>query len=127
VLGFGLAAVFWYWLFHAAWALHVELYPAHAGLLREFWGEGISGAAFVSSFLMLMPLGVPALVLGALAANFLIWLIPSARRSMEAEAAGDPEMTFRGVTIWMLKWGGLASVGCVILSIIGLATLSSLR
>jgi hypothetical protein len=127
LVGLGLAAFIWYYLFQAAWLFHVELYPAHAALKRAFWGDGISARAFVSSFLMLMPLGVPALTLGLLAANLLIWLIPSARHAMDAEAAGDPEMTFRGSNAGLLRWGGVASAVCLVLSIIGLATLTTLH
>jgi hypothetical protein len=76
---------------------------------------------------MLMPLGVIALVAGMLSANCLVWLIPAARRTMEAEAAGDREMTFAGSNAGLLKWGGLASVVCAILSLIGLAALRSLK
>jgi hypothetical protein len=46
---------------------------------------------------------------------------------MEREAAGDPEMTFRGANIGLLKFGGIGSAICFLLSFIGIATLSSLR
>ena len=124
---FGLAAVFWYVLFQAAWGLHVRLYPEHGALKKAFWGSGISLRAFIPSFLMLMPLGVIALTAGLLSANCLVWLIPAARRTMEAEAAGDREMTFAGSNAGLLKWGGLVSAVCAILSLIGLAALKSLK
>jgi hypothetical protein len=127
LVGFGLAAVFWYALFQAAWGWHVQLYPEHSALKKEFWGRGISLRAFIPSFLLLMPLVVPALTAGFLSANCLVWLVPAARRTMETEAAGDREMTFAGSNAGLIKWGGLASAVCVILSIIGLATLKSLK
>jgi hypothetical protein len=126
LLGFALFFVFWYALFQLAWALHVQIYPAHAGLKHAFWRSGISLGAFVPSFLMLMPLAIPALVAGLLAANGLVWVIPAARRAMEAEAAGDPEMTFAGASAGLVKWGGLASAVCIVASIIGLAALANL-
>jgi hypothetical protein len=127
LVGFGLVAVFWYALFQAAWGLHVQLYPEHGALKKAFWGRGISLRAFIPSFLMLMPLAVPAMTAGFLSANCLMWFIPAARRTMEAEAAGDREMTVAGSNAGLIKWGGLASAVCVILSIIGIATLKSLK
>ena len=127
LVGFVLAAVFWYALFQAAWALHVQIYPEHGALKKEFWGRGISLRAFIPSFLMLMPLAAPAMTAGFLFANCLIWLIPPARRTMDAEAAGDGEMTFAGSNAGLIKWGGFASAVCVILSVIGIATLTSLK
>lgn len=125
--GFGIAALAWYCLFQAAWRLHVHFFPAHVGHVREFWGAGISGRAFVSSFLVLMPLGIPALVAGFLSANCIFWCIPPARRAMEREAAGDRELTFAGSNAGLIKWGGLAAVICLVLSFVGLVTLSSLK
>ena len=127
LVAFGLAAFFWYALFQAAWGLHVQLYPEHSVLKKEFWGRGISFRAFIPSFLMLMPLGIIAIVAGMISANCLVWLIPPARRAMEGEAAGDREMTFAGSNAGLLKWGGLLSAICAILSLIGLATLKHLR
>jgi len=128
VVGFAiLFPGFGYCFFRAAWALHIRFYPAHAGHLREFWGDGISFHAFLSSFLMAVPLFVPALFAGLLVSNVLMWLIPPARRVMEREAAGDPEMTFRGANRGLLKFGIPASAVCFVLSFIGLATLYSLR
>jgi hypothetical protein len=122
-----LLPVFWFYLFRAAWLLHVQFFPSHAGHLHEFWESGISTAAFVSSFLMLMPLFWPALIMALLLSNLVMWLIPPARRVMEREAAGDPEMTFRGANTKLVKWGVVGSAICFPLCFIGLATLHSLR
>jgi hypothetical protein len=56
-----------------------------------------------------------------------MWLIPPARRAMNTEASGDPEMTFRGANFGLIKFGGIASAIAIVLSVIGAATLSSLR
>lgn len=125
--GFVITLFAWYYLFQGAWLLHVNFFPAHASLKKEFWGAGISGRAFVSSFLMLMPLGVPAMIAEFLSANLIFWVIPPARRVIEREAAGDHQMTFAGSNAGLIKWGGLASAICVLLSIVGVATLSSLK
>jgi len=127
VLGFALFPVFWYYLFQAAWLLHVHFFPEHAGHKGGFWAEGISGRAFVSSFLMSMPLFWPALVAAFLLSNIVMWLIRPARRVMEREAAGDPEMTFYGANTKLIKRGGFGSIIAFALSLVGIATLHSLR
>jgi hypothetical protein len=116
-----------YGLWLCAWRLHLLFYPAHAAHIREFWHAGISGRAFISSFLLAMPLFMPAIVIGLLISNLLMWLIPPARRAMNAEAAGDEEMTFRGANLGLLKWGGIVSGIALLLVLIGAATLTSLR
>lgn len=116
-----------YGLWQCAWKVHVFFYPAHEGHMREFWRAGLSAKSLVSSFLMSMPLFLPTIVIGLLVSNLLIWLIPAARRAMNAEAAGDAEMTFRGANLGLMKWGGIASGFALTLVLIGLATLTSLR
>jgi hypothetical protein len=116
-----------YGLWLCGWQLHLLFYPAHADHVREFWHAGISGRAFMSSFLLAMPLFIPAIVFGLAISNFLMWLIPPARRALNAEAAGDTEMTFRGANLGLLKWGGIASGVAFLLVLIGAATLTSLR
>jgi hypothetical protein len=116
-----------YGLWLCAWKLHLVFYPEHASHVREFWRAGISGRAFISSFLLAMPLFMPAMVTGFLVSNFLMWLIPPARRAMNAEAAGAYEMTFRGANWGLIKWGGIASGVAFLLVLIGAVTLTSLR
>jgi hypothetical protein len=118
---------FWYGLWLGAWRVHIIFYPAHTAHLKQFWQSGLSGGAFISSFLLVMPLIVPAIVLACLASNLLMWLIPPARRAMNAEAAGDSEMTFRGANWKLIKWGGIASGIASTVAVIGAATLTSLR
>jgi hypothetical protein len=124
LLGLGF---FWYGLWFGAWRVHVFFYPEHAAHLKQFWQSGLSGRAFTSSFLLAMPLIVPAIVVACLASNCVMWLIPPARRAMNAEAAGDYEMTFRGANRGLIKWGGIASAVALVLVLIGAATLTSLR
>jgi hypothetical protein len=116
-----------YGLWLCAWRVHLLFYPAHAAQLREFWKSGLSAGAFISSFLLTLPLFVPAIVIACLTSNALMWLVPPARRTLNAEAAGDKEMTFRRANLGLLKWGGIASGIALLLALIGAATLSSLR
>jgi hypothetical protein len=127
LIAFALWLTFWFYLFEAAWKFHTWIYPEHAGHAKDFWGNGISGQAFASSFLMLIPLLVPAVIAAFVTANCLVWLIPAARRSMDAEAGGDQKMTFKGATLELIKWGVIASIVCLSLSAIGAWTLKSLK
>ncbi len=127
LIALGFAALFWYFLFQVAWELHTHFYPEHLAHKNKFWGQNISFCAGASSFLMVMPLFIPAFALGGLCSNCLMWCIPAARRTMEAEAAGDQEMTFMGANAGLIKWGGIASAVCLMLSIIGILTLHSLK
>jgi hypothetical protein len=121
LLALPLVLLFWYLFFQAVWELHVHFYPSDAGNENEFWRQG----AFVSSFLMTAPLIFPALTAAFLVSNLVMWLIPPARRAMDREAI-DREMTFRGANLGLIKWGGIASSICFLLSLIGAATLRPL-
>jgi len=126
-VGLALSLLAWFYLFELAWRLHIGFYPSHDGMINEFWGNGISVRAFISSFFMVMPLFIPAMTLGFLISNVIFWLIPPARRVMEREAGNDKSMTFASSNADLIKWGGIASAICFILSFIGLVTLSSLQ
>src|SRR5207247_8013714 len=52
LLALPLWALIWWGGFRLVWAYHLQLYPAHAGALSQFWPAGISPRAFVPSFLM---------------------------------------------------------------------------
>jgi len=128
ILSFVLLGVVWYLLFKVMWEMHVYAYPEHQGHLDMFWKEGLSLEAFVSSFLLLIPLFLPAMGVAFVVTNGLFWLIPPARKVFEKEADGDSEMTFIGATSGLaailLKY--LLPIGLG-LSMLGALTLSSMK
>src|SRR3989304_1036932 len=75
-LGFGGIALICYALFQLMWRVHMWLHPDHVDRFKEFWAEGIGLPAFVSSFLLFIPLLFAAVPLGMLFANALAWCIP---------------------------------------------------
>jgi hypothetical protein len=79
-------ALAWLLLVLAALALHAWRFGA-----REFPG-GLGPAALA---LALLPPVLPALSLGALAANALVALVRPARRALEAEGRGTPGAALR--------------------------------
>ena len=128
LISFLLLSLIWYWLFIGMWEVHLLKYPEHEGHLRDFWKEDVTFKSFISSFLLVMPLSLPAIGASFVATNYLFWLIPSAKRAFESEAAGDEEMTFSGATSGLIKlsiWY-LVPIGFG-LSLIGALTLSSLK
>lgn len=48
-------AVF-YGLFRLSWQIHILIYTEHIGRFNEFWEQGISIRAFISSFMLGVPL-----------------------------------------------------------------------
>jgi hypothetical protein len=105
----------------------VFFYPEHLDHVRQFWRQNISHKAFASSFLIFMPLMLPSIVFGFLSANCLVWLIPPARRAMQGEAGSRKEMTFAGANAGLIRWGAMPSLICMVLSLVGALTLTSLQ
>jgi len=91
-LGFGAWIGIWYAFFRLVWAFHTTIYPDHQ--LADFWQRGISFASFVPSFLMVFAPMLSAMAAGFAFANVLVWLIPPARRTLDAEARGYPGTSF---------------------------------
>lgn len=125
VLG-GVALTF-YLLFQLMWQVHIALHPEHAGRLAEFWRKYISFRSFVSSLLLAVPLGIVALPLGMILGNLIAWSIPPARRAFEREAKGVSGASLHQSVVELGKLALFLLPFCLILSLIGAATLDSLR
>jgi hypothetical protein len=115
----------WYLLFRLVWAFHRLLYPQH--LLAEFWGKGISFTSFVPSFLMVFAPAAGALCFGLMIANCLVWLIPPARRTLDAEAVGYPGTGFREATTALLRLAGWTLPTGMAIAILAASMLRSMR
>ena len=107
---FGCWLACWYVLFWLVWTFHAAIYPEHQ--LGQFWPRGISAAGFLLSFLMMFSIAPAAMALGFMLGNILIWLIPPARRVLDAEAKGYLATSFvesmRGIFkffVWALPIG----------------------
>lgn len=114
-------------LFRTMWRVHVLFHPDHAGRLKEFWAAGISLNAFVSSFLLLIPLLLAAIPLGMILANALAWCIPSARRAFEREAGGVKWASFSETMSALTKITLILVPICLLLSLVGAVTLKNMR
>jgi len=106
----GSGLVLWYALFQLVWMFHVHVYPDHQ--FNEFWQRGISTGNFALSLVMMFAPAPGAMVLGFMLGNLIVWLIPPARRTLDAEATGYPGTSFRDamqdltkVCLWTLPAG----------------------
>jgi len=122
-IGSGLAL--WYALFQLVWAFHIFIYPNHR--FDQFWQPGIGPSSFVLSFLMMFAPVPGAITLGFMLGNLMAWLIPPARRTLDAEAEGYPGTSFRDsmrglarICLWTLPIG-------LSVALIAAFSLSSLR
>lgn len=115
----------WYGMFRIVWAFHQAIYPQHA--FRDFWQDGIGFVSFVPSFLMVFGPFPGSLCIGFVFANCVAWLIPPARRKLDAEAASFPELGFRESNATLVKWG-MWLVPCgLVLALLAASLLKSLR
>ena len=128
IMSFVLLFVLWYLLFRTMWQIHLITYPKHVGLLNEFWSEGIGFKSFISSFLLAIPLFLPAIGASFILTNFLFWYIVPARRIFEKEASGNKDMTFSGATTGLIKlfYKYLLPIGLG-LSLFGALTLTNIK
>lgn len=128
LLFIGLFVGIWCCLFMGMWKIHTIFFPIHANQLKNFWPQNITTPAFISSFLLSMPLFLPAVGFACFFTNIVFYLIPPARKAFEKEAAGDDEMTFSGATskVWAITIKYLLPIG-IGLSFIGVVTLISLK
>lgn len=126
-LSLGSMAFIWYALFQLMWRVHTWFYPSHVGRLREFWAEGLDFSAFMSSFLLLMPLLFAGIPLGMIFANAVAWCIPAARRAFAREAEGVKWASFPEAMEGLTKIALVMVPICLILSFLGALTLEHLK
>jgi len=127
VLIIGFTGVVWRLLFHGMWGVHTWIYPEHVAGRDQFWRKGIGGRAFVSSFLLLMPLLFVSLPIGMMLSNYVVWCIPPARRALDAEAQGVKWASFRESMYGLGRVALILSSLGLFLSFLGAATLKNLK
>ena len=109
--------------FKLAWWLNITVYPSHVGRFEEFWNKGISFISLVSSMLMMFGPVVPNLIASMIVGNYLVWVIPPARRALDREARPHPGTDFRSTQRSFLRYlpmlvaigYGLSALGAVTL------------
>lgn len=90
---------YWYALTKLFLWLHIVIYRADAGHMRELMGGSITLAQaliFVVPMFSVVPLGF-------ITSNFLMWLVPPARRAAEEKAQGVKWAGFRDSQVALFK------------------------
>jgi hypothetical protein len=72
---------------------------------------------------MLFAIVPGALCLGVLAANYITWLVPPARRALDAEAVGYPGTSFSESTAGLLRFAKWAVPLGLVISLVAAALL----
>jgi hypothetical protein len=122
-IGSGLAL--WYASFRLVWALHAALYPDHR--FNEFWQLGIGPSSLALSFLMMFAPVPGAITLGFMLGNVMAWLVPTARRTLDAEAEGYPGTSFRDSMLGLARICAWTLPSGLCIAFIAAYSLSSLR
>ena len=127
IIMFTLFAAFWYLLFKGMWLVHTYFYPEHNKQLGLFWQGDIGIKSFLSSFLLAMPLLLPALGLALIVSNGLMCLVLPARLAFQQEAkklrTADFLTSISTLTLVLVKY--LLPIG-IGLSLLGAITLKNL-
>ena len=107
-------AAFVWLLVAGAWTAHLALHPGLVGAARQFPNEVTSVTA-----LMLFPSFFAAMCPAFVAANFLVYLIPPARRAMNKEDQGFRGVDFVSSQSALIKIGTFILAAAVVLGLIG--------
>jgi hypothetical protein len=109
------------------WHVHTAIYPAHAGKFGGILEGGIGYWASISGTLLYMPLLFAAMPLGVILAKCVVWCVPPARRAFEREAQGVKWASFHDAMAGLWKLSLVMVPICLLLSLIGALTLTSLK
>jgi hypothetical protein len=114
-LGFAAWLGLSYSVIRMTWIFQVSLFSSHH--FRDFWPGGISFPAFVPSCVMLFSPTLGAVGLGLLVANCAAWLIRTARRVFDLEAAtcagtsfGESKLVLHNISLWTSPLGILPAM-----------------
>jgi hypothetical protein len=117
----------WFLFASIAWYVHILLHPAHAGHFREFWTGEIGLASFISSFLLVIPLFLPATTTAILLSNLIVHSIPPIQRVLDREAEGHPNTDYKSAQRQMILATKISLGIAIPLSLLGAATLFRLH
>lgn len=118
---------FWWVGVELAWLAHVDLFQGGAGPMSRNWMEALGRQNSASALLMVLPPFLPAITGAMVVGNFLIHLIPPARRAMDEEARGFPGTDYRTSQRTLLRCTAALLGIAAVLAFIGAATFSGSR
>jgi len=118
---------FWWVGVELAWSAHVRLFQGGAGAMSRNWMEALGRQKSLSVLLMVLPPFFPAITGAMVVGNFLVHLIPPARRAMAEEARGFPGTDYSTTQRTLLRCTAVLLGIAAVLALIGAATLSGSR
>jgi hypothetical protein len=118
-----LCALFWWAGAELAWLAHVAFFQSSASAVSRNWMAALGRQNSVPVLLMVLPPFLPAISGAMLAGNFLIHLIPPARRALDGESRSSPGTDYATAQHTLLRVtavlvgiaAGLALTGAAIL------------
>ena len=106
------------------WILHLLFHPEPAGLLAQFWSEGLTS---VSMAMMFIAPAMPAFGFALMIGNFVTNLIPAARRDLEQKTLEDPNVAYKPAQAGLFVFTLILLAVSSVLAVIGAATLNHLK
>lgn len=88
--------------------------------IKMFPGETLKNANSLGVILATVAPLFAALPFSMIVGNFIVWLVPPARRIFESEAKGFPGASFGNTQKKLLKWGLIVLVVSVVVTVIGI-------
>ena len=116
---FPLWLALWGGAVEVVWLAHVALLSGHVVSPSYFWMRGVGPGMTAGRALLVFPLLVPALTAGMVVSNFLIYLIPPARRAMDAEDQGFPGTDYKTAQTTLGRLTAIAFPIAAILACVG--------
>lgn len=99
---------------------HVFLFLRSAAAVSPYWMRGIgSGPMTLASALLIFPLFIATVPVAMVVGNFLIYLIPAARRAMDAEDRAFPGTEYTTAQRELKRLAAMLLPVAILLSLIG--------
>jgi hypothetical protein len=114
--------VLWWWGVELAWWVHLHFFQHGVSPMSGNWMKALGRQHSLPVFLMILPPFLPAISGAMVIGNFLVSLIPPARRAMEGESRDFPGTDYSTAQRSLLRaTAGLLGIAFV-LALIGAAT-----
>ena len=100
-----------------AWLAHIAFHPGHTETERQF----LSHVKGIGPLLMVLPFVIASLFPAFIVTNFLVYLIPPARRAMDKEDRDFPGTDYKSSQRALIKVGAVALGIAMFLALVGAA------
>jgi hypothetical protein len=109
-------------LFSFLWCIWKFAHPASSTGIYALWLDVLRSNQLAAGFI-LIPIGFPSIGLGYLLCNFIVWMIPPARKAQEGEAGSRKEENYLNSQRGLFGFSGVLLIITLPLSIIAVFNL----